>query len=199
MSQISCKLSPESKVRVTNMRSEAFFICFRGMYKIFLPGEAENKYNVCDQSPEAKVELSACYGLTFESYCNLHTWSKAAYFTPLAHNILFYFDSVKFRNSRLYTQGVKQAMYAREGFAARAKRGKQLAGVRSPHCSRGQYTIFRMPGGKLFVLNPFQGRTRHITSLLETATPIHAYVYFFRSVPPAVICGPSKTKTATRR
>ena len=42
MSQIVCKLSPEPKARVTNMRSEAFFIFSRGAYTIFLPGEAEN-------------------------------------------------------------------------------------------------------------------------------------------------------------
>ena len=42
MSQIACKLSTEPKTRVTNMRSEAVFICSRGTYMIFLPGEAEN-------------------------------------------------------------------------------------------------------------------------------------------------------------
>ena len=42
MSQIACKLSPEPKARVTNMRSEAFFIFSHGAYTIFLPGEAEN-------------------------------------------------------------------------------------------------------------------------------------------------------------
>ena len=36
------KLSPEPKARVTNMWSEAFFICSRGAYTIFLPSEAEN-------------------------------------------------------------------------------------------------------------------------------------------------------------
>ena len=36
---------------------------------------------------------------------------------------------------------------------------------------KGNILIFRMPGRKLFVLNPgFQGRKRHITSFLETAT-----------------------------
>ena len=32
MSQIACKLSTEPKTRVTNMRSEAVFICSRGTY-----------------------------------------------------------------------------------------------------------------------------------------------------------------------
>ena len=46
MSQIACKL-------MTNMRSEAFFICSHGAYTIFLPhGEAENI-----QSSGAKVVL----------------------------------------------------------------------------------------------------------------------------------------------
>ena len=35
-------MSPEPKERMTNMRSEAFFIYSRGAYTIFLPGEAEH-------------------------------------------------------------------------------------------------------------------------------------------------------------
>ena len=42
MTQIGSKLSPEPKARVTNIRSEAFFIYSRGVNTIFLPGEAEN-------------------------------------------------------------------------------------------------------------------------------------------------------------
>ena len=42
MFQIACKLSPESKATVTNLRSEAFFIFSRDADTSFLPGEAEN-------------------------------------------------------------------------------------------------------------------------------------------------------------
>ena len=42
MSQNAYKLSPEPKVWLTNMRSEAFFICSRDADTNFLSGEAEN-------------------------------------------------------------------------------------------------------------------------------------------------------------
>ena len=42
MSQIASKLLPEPKARITNMRSEAFFISSRGVYTIFLSSEDEN-------------------------------------------------------------------------------------------------------------------------------------------------------------
>ena len=42
MSQIACKLSSEPNARVTNMRSEVFFIFSYGAHAIFLPSEAEN-------------------------------------------------------------------------------------------------------------------------------------------------------------
>ena len=52
----------------------------------------------------------------------------------------------------------------------------------------GNLQFFRMPGGKLFVLNSlFQGRKRHITSFLETETLMLVCLLFSRLVQPAVI------------
>ena len=83
-------------------------------------------------------------------------------------------------------------MYAREGSNSR-----MFIALIAPEVN---IQFFRMPGGKLFVLNPlFQGRKRHITTFLETATLMLVCLLFPISTACSDNCGPSEARAATRR